>query len=496
MIETGKIESLDFEGKIFVFDNSIEQFRIGETRYYREEYSSNLSGRGYDAFYGSFDPENSVVKAVLEKGGLVRKTISGKTDYYVIGKKQNDDTKNRDYKIQKEKGKPIVAISTEDILRLLGMNQEEEHEATHTYNFVELYDPDMETTASYAAENIEVEECRIVGAECADWEYTIGGEPVKLYLRDYIGDKEEITIPTYINGQKVHLSPQFPGTISFPKCKAKIIKIPGCFKNIPVGLFEYNDCIEEVILGNGVEEIDTSFCFNASHIKKVCFPDSIKEVGSYVLTGSDWETAQGSEVIAGNVLLHKYEAKRTEGDRTYIVPNGITCIAGSAFFEGEDRDPRYITRIELPPSVQYISDKAFAHTKIKTIKMPSTVHIGRDVFLGAYLRSYYEREQYFVIGDLLYELMPNQSVATIPDGVKKIADYPIPPLLLGRIEELILPDSVEEIGVGSFAGCRNLKTIKFSKNLKKIGDYAFSGCTSLTNISLPESVEIGEKAFD
>lgn len=56
-------------------------------------------------------------------------------------------------------------------------------------------------------------------------------------------------------------------------------------------------------------------------------------------------------------------------------------------------------------------------------------------------------------------------------------------------EVMILPDSVERIGLWTFLGLRYLESIHLPKNLKEIGNNAFQDCTSLRSITIPDSVE-------
>ena len=60
------------------------------------------------------------------------------------------------------------------------------------------------------------------------------------------------------------------------------------------------------------------------------------------------------------------------------------------------------------------------------------------------------------------------------------------------LEELILPETLIEIGSGAFKWCENLKPV-FPKSLKKIGLEAFDGCTAITSLVLPESIETIDK---
>lgn len=50
------------------------------------------------------------------------------------------------------------------------------------------------------------------------------------------------------------------------------------------------------------------------------------------------------------------------------------------------------------------------------------------------------------------------------------------------VQEVILPNTVTEIGRYVFYGCRNLKRLEFSNVLKEIGSGAFTGCKALSKL--------------
>ena len=80
-------------------------------------------------------------------------------------------------------------------------------------------------------------------------------------------------------------------------------------------------------------------------------------------------------------------------------------------------------------------------------------------------------------------------------GLKKLPDYAF--VNCTSLEELILPDNLEQIEQGAFANCISLKTVKMPKNrtLKFIEDSAFAN-TGLVSVIIPDGVEvIGECAF-
>ena len=80
-------------------------------------------------------------------------------------------------------------------------------------------------------------------------------------------------------------------------------------------------------------------------------------------------------------------------------------------------------------------------------------------------------------------------------GLKKLPEYAV--VNCTSLEELILPDNLEQIEQGAFANCISLKTVKMPKNrtLKFIEDSAFAN-TGLVSVVIPDGVKvIGECAF-
>ncbi len=66
-----------------------------------------------------------------------------------------------------------------------------------------------------------------------------------------------------------------------------------------------------------------------------------------------------------------------------------------------------------------------------------------------------------------------------------------------KVKEVVLPNTVEEIGEWAFCGCKNLKTIKFPKNLKRIWTGGFANCKKLKTIKINKKLKvIDEFAFD
>ncbi len=109
-------EDIDFIGKTFVFDYSIIMREVDGEWLYMRDYKI-IENKDPDVAFRitgqreKNDPENPIVGETIEAGGIVRRDISGKTDYYI--KDMVDPFSEVEIKKileQKEKGKPLMVI--------------------------------------------------------------------------------------------------------------------------------------------------------------------------------------------------------------------------------------------------------------------------------------------------------------------------------------------------------------------------------------------------
>ena len=96
--------------------------------------------------------------------------------------------------------------------------------------------------------------------------------------------------------------------------------------------------------------------------------------------------------------------------------------------------------------------------------------------------------------DLIEKAFKISSSLVIPEGCRRIGRNAF--IQCVKLDEVIIPGSVVEIGNGSFWNCRYLKTIKILKGVKKIGDNAFWACSKLKEVIMSEGIEeIGISVF-
>ena len=82
----------------------------------------------------------------------------------------------------------------------------------------------------------------------------------------------------------------------------------------------------------------------------------------------------------------------------------------------------------------------------------------------------------------------------IAEGTETIGEFAFDACF--DIPSVIIPDSVTNIMVGAFAGCRSLTNVVFGTGLREIGEKAFLNCQKLKRVELPDSLEtVGSGVF-
>ena len=207
------------------------------------------------------------------------------------------------------------------------------------------------------------------------------------------------------------------------------------------------------------------------------------------------------------------------------VPDGVTAVGQGAFADIVD-----LTAVHLPDGVRAVGEYAFSGCtalaevnlpegleeigtgaftgcgELAAIALPSSLKkLGREVFRDcaqlAEITVAAGNKAFRVENGLLIRRrevlcwpMGRSGTAQVPEGVQRIARLAFAGC--PGVTEIILPDSVTEIGGEAFFCCRNLRRLRLSRGLARIGSGMASGCTALTEIDLPDTLtDIGEYTF-
>ncbi|MDR1207961.1 MAG: leucine-rich repeat domain-containing protein [Holosporales bacterium] len=179
------------------------------------------------------------------------------------------------------------------------------------------------------------------------------------------------------------------------------------------------------------------------------------------------------------------------------IPKSVTYIGINAF-----SDCQSLETVEFENSSQLTkieSDAFRGCTSLTSITIPASV---RFIEAGAFDSCTNLREVRFASGSNLEYLSIDvfrncQSLRTIeiPSKVKTICERAFSYV---PIEEIYIPDSVEDIEPCAFTECRSLRQVHFvgNSNLKHLTLAAFWACSNLNELIIPASVErIDENPF-
>ena len=299
-----------------------------------------------------------------------------------------------------------------------------------------------------------------------DYEYALLDDGT-VEITGYNGKAEKLTIPNMLNGKKVTSI----DNRAFYLCNSLIsIIIPDSVEKISVNPFAYCRTLKSIFVSS---EHPYFFAIDGVLFRK-----------------------------ADSCLISYPKGREYT---TYNIPQGITAIESSAFY-----DCKFLTRVTIPDSLTSIGDCAFSLCdSLTSITIPDSVEqIGTNPFtVCSALKSISVSPEhpYFATIDgvlfrkadkalISYPAGISSSTYTIPQGITAIGDSAF--YYCDSLTSVSIPDSVTSIGDNAFYFCESLTSVTIPDSVTAIGDSAFSYCDSLTSVSIPDSVTaIGDEAF-
>ncbi len=183
-----------------------------------------------------------------------------------------------------------------------------------------------------------------------------------------------------------------------------------------------------------------------------------------------------------------------------------------------------LSYITLPQSLKKIGRNSFENcTSLTSITIPKNVkEMGSSIFAGcSNLTTVTFEEGMKEIPDSALSIYTWEGYVTtvnIPSTITKIGEYAfykqtrlknvnftgnaitsIEKCAFSEtgIEDMVLPNSITNIGEMAFCRDYTLKTLKLPSSLTTLGNWAFSGCTKLKTVTIPKSVtKAGYETFD
>ena len=164
------------------------------------------------------------------------------------------------------------------------------------------------------------------------------------------------------------------------------------------------------------------------------------------------------------------------------IPEGVTSIGDLAF-----GNCNILESVSIPDSLVTIGQNAFRSERLTDIAV-SPDHPVFAVENDALINKQDMTLVRFLAPEITGTYEVAQGIRAIGPGAFELDE---------QLSRLVIPDSVEKIGVEAMAYCSGLEEIVIPDSVLAIGDSAFFRCTGLRSVTIPDSVtEIGADVFN
>ena len=292
-------------------------------------------------------------------------------------------------------------------------------------------------------------------------------------------------------------------------------------------LKKYRGRATEIAIPDSVSSIYEFAFEKCNSITSVIIPDKVTKIGCYAFSGCN----NLSSVSIGNGVLCVSDSAFKNCPRLTSVTLGkkVNDIENHAF-EGCIN----LRWIRINGNLSSVSESAFnGCNRLETVVIGGKLdRINRISFLAKVNIQLSDDNEYFEIKDgMIYNKADNtpvRSLSTNPARTNNVkpASKPATPAKTegsvvlsnndhssgtpsdmqikngelikysGNAEKVIIPYSVNNIGIRAFSNNTTLKEVTIPSSVKRISRYAFRGCTGLRKITIPSSVTaVDEGAF-
>lgn len=246
--------------------------------------------------------------------------------------------------------------------------------------------------------------------------------------------------------------------------------------------------LKEVVFPDTLKRIGNNTFANCPKLKKVVLPDGIEEIDFAAFSGSGLKEINLPDTLV-NLRGNAFWRTPFEEQLEKQAVNGFVILNDRFLYEyvGEDE------HIEIPDGIVYLCDRAFSRRYFKTVSIPESVKYINGAFEFCSVEELVIPDTVNQDSNMRFNHSGNLKRVVLPDHLTTITNSAF--YECAALESIHIPAHITEIGPSAFAKCKALKEITLPDGVITIGNDAFSD-SGLETINIPDSVTaIGKHAF-
>lgn len=242
-----------------------------------------------------------------------------------------------------------------------------------------------------------------------------------------------------------------------------------------------NSGLQRVVIPDGVSSIGYCAFKGCSSMDTLTIPESVEQIELQAFRNS------GVTTLFWNARNAKYYSDNDdESEKINYQPfydgrlrNVVIGDSVRSLCEGFLRYNQYVSRLDIPETVETIHLYAFENAVIDTISLNSNFDLG-NTWSYSYSKFPFASEKQSPFNRIgVKNIIVGNNITALSDNM--FADIPT---LVG----VTLSAGVKTVGNSAFEGCTSLTNISLPDKLSTIGHAAFSGCEAIEKIVLPDSI--------
>ena len=302
----------------------------------------------------------------------------------------------------------------------------------------------------------------------------------------------------------VSMGETYIGTFSFQNCtKLEEVILPDTVTQIGTSAFQGCTNLKYIKLSNNLNTIGIDAFNGCASLETITLPDNITNINDYAFYGSINLTSvtykNQTYSIKAHLIndLHKNNVKLgcttpsidKSFNKTGLIDTYMTCYnnAPGTYAVCYGNDPWMMVNGENVTE-QLVQDGEYWYYTF--VEGENVIQVKEELVQRCLDYDYSKKT---TLSKVLFNAYYKVEVA---EGLTSIDGTAINGTYVGtysfdnctKLQEVILPDSIQTIGQGAFARCTNLKQINLSNNMSRLYDYTFQQCTSLWTITIPNNI--------